>query len=297
MGKILTRLNEKRLLVSDGAWGTFLQEKGLKAGECPESWNISHREEVMDIARLYVEAGADLIETNSFGANYFKLDYYELEDKVYEINHAAAEISRAAAGKDVLVLGSMGPTGKFLITGEVSEDDLFRVFETQAHALRSGGADALIVETMTDLEEAVLAVRAAKTTGLDVICTMTFDLMPDGSYRSMMGVSPSDMVTPLLEAGADILGSNCGNGFLGMIDIVREIRSIHADIPILIHANAGLPVYENGLTRYPESPSFMANHVKELIEAGARIVGGCCGTTPAHIRAIRQKVDELLATA
>lgn len=283
----MQRVREGHYLVSDGAWGTLLQAKGLKPGECPEQWSIDHADEVEGIARQYILAGADMVETNSFGANRFKLEYFGLEDNAYTLNKAAAEASRRAAGPEGLVLGSVGPTGKFLITGEVTEEQLYQAFEEQTHGLRNGGADAIIVETMTDLDEAVIAVKAAKSTGLDVVCTMTFDLMPDGSYRSMMGVAPADMVEPLLEAGADILGSNCGNGSAGMVAIAREIRAVNPDVPILIHANAGMPVYENGQTVFPETPAIMASHVEALVEAGATIVGGCCGTGPGHINAIR----------
>ncbi len=194
-------------------------------------------------------------------------------------------------GPEGLVLGSVGPTGKFLITGEVTEEQLYQAFEQQTHGLRNGGADAIVVETMTDLEEAVIAVKAAKSTGLDVICTMTFDLMPDGTYRSMMGVAPADMVEPLLEAGADILGSNCGNGSAGMVTIVREIRTVDPAVPILVHANAGMPLYENGHTLFPETPAIMASHVEALLEAGVNILGGCCGTSPEHIKAIKEIIN------
>jgi len=246
---------------------------------------------VEDIARQYQMAGADMVETNSFGANRFKLEYFGLEDNAYALNKAAAEASRRAVGPEGLVLGSVGPTGKFLITGEVTEEQLYQAFEQQTHGLRNGGADAIVVETMTDLEEAVIAVKAAKSTGLDVICTMTFDLMPDGTYRSMMGVAPADMVEPLLEAGADILGSNCGNGSAGMVTIVREIRTVDPAVPILVHANAGMPLYENGQTLFPETPAIMASHVEALLEAGVNILGGCCGTSPEHIKAIKEIIN------
>jgi len=297
MGRLLKRIEEGKVLVSDGAWGTFLQAKGLKAGDCPEVWNLDHADEVEDIARQYVLAGSDMVETNSFGANRLKLEYFELEDNAYSLNKAAAEASRKAVGPDGLVLGSVGPTGKFLITGEVTEKELYQAFEEQARGLRAGGADAIIVETMTDLEEAAIAVRAAKSTGLDVVCTMTFDPMPDGTYRSMMGVAPADMVEPLLNAGADVLGTNCGNGSEGMVAIVREIRATHPDVPILVHANAGLPEYVDGQTRFPETPDMMAEFVDDLIEAGACILGGCCGTGPDHIRAIRSRLAAKYAQA
>lgn len=291
MGRLISKINEGKALISDGAWGTFLQSKGLQPGACPEYWNIEKFQDVADIAKSYILAGSDMVETNSFGANRFKLEHFDLEDRAYELNKAAAEASRSAAGKDILVLGSIGPTGKFLITGEVTEEELYETFLEQAKGLFHGGSDAIIIETMTDLEEAVIAVKAAKTTGLDVVCTMTFDALPDGSYRSMMGVSPSEMVQPLLDAGADVIGSNCGNGSTGMIEIVKEIRAANPTVPILIHANAGLPIYENGITTFPETPAFMSQHALLMIEAGANIIGGCCGTGPEHIKAIRGKIN------
>jgi len=287
MGKILEKLKITKVLASDGAWGTLLQAKGLKPGECPESWNIDHPAEVMDIAIQYINAGADMTETNSFGGNFFKLSHYGLEKRVTEINRRAAELSRNAAGRDKIVLGSVGPTGKILLMGEVSEKELYEAFKEQSIALASGGSDAIVVETMSDLDEARIAVTAAhENTSCEVICTMTFEKTLTGEYRTMMGVSPAEMVPVMKEAGVDIIGANCGNGIEGMIDIVREIRTVNLDIPVLVHANAGLPRYENGKTVFPESPEEMASFIPSLIGAGANIIGGCCGTTPEHIRLI-----------
>jgi 5-methyltetrahydrofolate--homocysteine methyltransferase len=287
MGKILEKLKISKVLSSDGAWGTLLQAKGLKPGECPESWNLDHPGEVMDIAALYLNAGADMIETNSFGGNFFKLKHYGLEQKVTEINRLAAELSRSAAGREKIVLGSLGPTGKILMMGDVSEKELYEAFMEQSIALADGGADAIVVETMSDLDEARIAVKAAhENTSCEIICTMTFEKTVNGEYRTMMGVSPTEMVPVIKDAGADIIGANCGNGIEGMIEIVREIRAADPDIPVLIHANAGLPRYEEGKTVFPESPEEMASFVPSLVRAGASIIGGCCGTTPEHIRLI-----------
>lgn len=287
MNSVLKRLKEKSILVSDGAWGTFLQEKGLKPGECPESWNISRPEDVLEIARSYVEAGADTILTNSFGGSIFKLQSYGLESQCYELNKSAAEISRKAAGNTTLVLGSIGPTGKLLMMGEVSREELYESFSIQSKGLADGGADAIIVETMSDIEEAVIAVRAAKeSTGMEVICTLTFSLTAANEYRTMMGIGPAECIQPLLDAGADILGANCGNGTAGMIDIIKEMRKENPEVPLLVHANAGVPRLVDGKSVFPESPEEMSCQVEELISAGANIVGGCCGTTPDHIRSI-----------
>jgi len=287
MGKILEKLKISKVLSSDGAWGTLLQAKGLKPGECPESWNLDHPDEVMDIAALYCNAGADMTETNSFGGNYFKLKHYGLEQKVTEINRRAAELSRKAAGREKIVLGSVGPTGKILMMGEVSEKELYEAFREQSMALADGGADAIVVETMSDLDEARIAVQAAhENTSCEIICTMTFEKTVTGEYRTMMGVSPTEMIPVIRDAGADIIGANCGNGVKGMVDIVKEIRAFDLVIPILIHANAGLPRYEEGKTVFPESPEEMASYVPSLVGAGANIIGGCCGTTPDHIRLI-----------
>lgn len=292
MGKILDQIKKGKVLVSDGAWGTFLQQKGLQVGECPEEWNIKHPEKVFEIAKSYIDAGADMVETNSFGGTRFKLEKYDLADKVFEINKAAAEISKKAAGEK-FVLGSVGPTGKILMMGDVTEEELYEAFKEQAKGLEAGSADAIMIETMTDLDEARLAIRAAKeNTGLEVFCTMTFEKTVDGEFRSMMGVSPTDMVNTIIDAGAELIGANCGNGIADMVGIVEEIRKCNKDIPVLIHPNAGMPIYQDGETIFPETPDEMAALVPKIIAAGANIIGGCCGTTPIHISRVRKAIDE-----
>jgi len=292
MKKITEKLKDKKILVSDGAWGTFLFQKGLEAGECPESWNLTHPDKVLDIPRQYIQAGADMVLTNSFGASPFKLQHYGLQDKVFEINKAAAEISRQAAGPDHFVLGSIGPTGVILMMGEVTEQQLYDGFKQQAKALEAGGADAACIETMSALDEAETAIKAVKeNTDLEVICTFTFEKTVNNDYRTMMGVSPEDMLTMLHENNVDIIGTNCGNGFQRMVDIAKEIRSIDLSIPVLVHANAGKPVVRDGETVFPETPQEMAAYVPAIIDAGVNIIGGCCGTTPEHIRHIKGAVS------
>ena len=287
MKSLLEEIKKGKVLVSDGAWGTFLYQRGLQQGECPELWNITHRDDVLAIAKSYIDAGADMILTNSFGGSPVRLRHYELNERAFELNEAAAAISREAAGEDHFVLGSIGPSGAMMMMGETSEEELFEGFSLQAEALKRGCVDAICVETMTDIQEAAIAVRAAKqATGLEVICTFTFDKTVSGEFKTMMGVSPEEMVSAMKDEGADIIGTNCGNGFENMLGIVKEIRMVDKTTPVLVHANAGLPIFNNGKVDYPETPDMMASRVNELIEIGANIIGGCCGTTPLHIKAI-----------
>jgi len=291
MKSLLEEVKKGRTLISDGAWGTFLHERGLEPGECPELWNVTHREDVFAIAKSYIDASADMILTNSFGGSPFKLKHYGLDDRTSELNEAAAVISREAAGDDKFVLGSIGPSGIMLMMGEVSEQELYDGFALQAEALKKGGIDAICVETMSAIDEATLAVKAAKeATGLEIACTFTFEKTVTGDYRTMMGVSPSDMAKAVKDAGATIIGTNCGNGFAQMIDIVKEIRTADPDTPVLVHANAGKPISEDGKTIFPDTPEIMAGQFDELVLSGANIIGGCCGTTPDHIKALVDRV-------
>lgn len=284
---ILDEIKLNKVLLSDGALGTILQSKGLKPGECPELWNISHRSDVREIAESYLFAGSDIVTTNSFGGSRIKLSQYGLGERTSEINTTAAAICREAAGNDRHVAGSIGPTGKMLLMGDVTEEELLDSFSEQALALEKGGADIIIIETMSAADEAVLAVKAARSsTGCTVIITMTFTGDGNGEYHTMMGISPAEMVIAMKEAGAHIIGSNCGNGIREMIGVAGAIRSADNKIPVIIQANAGIPEFVDGVTLFQESPEMMASFVPDLLKAGVNIIGGCCGTTPAHIRAI-----------
>ncbi len=284
----LDAIKDNKIMISDGAWGTFLQNEGLQSGECPEEWNISHPEIVKKIAGSYIDAGSDMVETNTFGGSRHKLNMFGLGERTYELNKAGAGLSREAAGDDHWVLGSIGPSGAILMMEEVTEDELYEGFLEQARGLADGGIDAFCIETFSALDEAELAIKAAKTTGLPVICTFTFE-----NGFTMMGITPEAYAQKMLQLGVDVLGTNCGNGLDGMVDYVKIIKNTAPDHPILIHANAGLPEIHGSETVFPETPEHMASYVPEILKAGACIVGGCCGTTPDHIKKIKKVVSEI----
>ena len=294
MTTLMQELKTRPVQVSDGAWGTALQNRGLEMGACPEMWNIDHPGEIRAIAEAYRDAGAQLLTTNTFGGTRFKLGMRGLEDRVAEINRAAAAIAREVMGPDAHILGSIGPSGHMLLTGDITEEELYEGFAEQAKALEEGGADVAVVETMSAIDEASIAVRAAReNTRMEIICSFTYNLLPDGQYRTMMGVSPTEMAAALLDAGADIIGTNCTLGPKEMVGVVQELRAAAPDTPVLASPNAGSPTRtEEGEDVFPETPESMAEAAPALLDAGVNILGGCCGTTDAHIRAIAKAVAE-----
>ena len=246
--------------------------------------NASSADVVRGMARKHFEAGSDMVLTNSFGANRFMLEKYGHGDRVEELNRLAAEHARSQAAPDGFVAGSVGPTGEFMEPlGAVSEAEMLEAFAEQVSALEEGGADAVVIETQMALEEALVAVRAAKeNTDLVVISTMIFDKGPRG-YFTMMGVTPEQCVSELSAAGADIVGTNCGNGIERMIEIAERMRAA-TDGYLAVHSNAGIPDIVKGRIVYPETPEFMVEGFMKLHDLGVNIIGGCCGTGPDHIR-------------
>jgi 5-methyltetrahydrofolate--homocysteine methyltransferase len=285
---VIERLLAAGPVATDGAWGTQLQALGLEGGECPDGWNLSHPERVEQVARAYVDAGSQVILTNTFRANRVALGETALGDCLDAVNRAGVEISRRAAGERAAVFASIGPSGKMLPAGEVTQEELHAAFAAQALALAAAGADALLVETMSDLEEAIIALAAAKETGLPVVVSMVFD-SGKKKDRTMMGNTPEQAARELLEAGADLVGANCGCGVEGYVEIARRMHAV-AGRPVWIKANAGLPELVDGKPVYRMSAEEYASFVPALLEAGARFIGGCCGTGPAFVRAVRSKL-------
>ena len=292
MQTILQRLQAGETLISDGATGTYLQQHGLEPGGCPEEFNASHPDVVKGMAKDYFGSGSDMVLTNSFGGSRYMQKKYGYGDRVAEFNKLAAQ--HAASQKpdsNHYVLGSVGPTGEMMepLPDGVSESEMYDALAEQIAALAEGGADAILVETQMALEEAVTGIRAAKdTTSLPIFATMVFDLGPRGFF-TMMGVTPERAVAELREAGADVVGANCGNGIDRMVDLACQMRAADDGL-MLVHSNAGIPDMKDGQIIYSESPEYMAERFKTLSDMGVNILGGCCGTGPDHIRSLRAAV-------
>jgi len=278
---------KNQILVLDGAMGTMLQDRGLKAGGCPEAMNLDAPDIVAGIHREYAEAGSDIVLTNTFGGSRSKLAHYGLEDKVAEINSRAVENARQAVGSGRLVAASIGPTGRFVEpVGDAPFDEMVDIFGQQVKAFVSAGADLIALETFLDVREIRAAAIACRTfSDLPVLAMMTFD---DGG-RTVLG-TPPEAAAVTLDPLVDLVGSNCGLGIDGMSAILEKMRSVTSR-PLVVQANAGLPVLVDGETVFPGTPEEMTAYHDRLIELGVRVIGGCCGTTPSHIRAIRQALD------
>jgi len=306
---LLARIKSGPIVVADGATGSLLMEHGLEPGAAPESLNLTRAGVLRDVATQYVEAGAEIIHTNTFGASPLKLAGHGLEAQTEEINHAAvlavresletltpsetpATPSASPATGDIYISGSVGPTGGTLVPyGNTEPDEVREGFERQIASLVAAGVDAITIETMIDLAEAKLAIRAARNVScsIPIMATMTFDILPRGVY-TIMGNDVKTCVAELLDEGANVVGSNCGNGTESMLAIAREFRTV-TDAPLLFQPNAGLPRIEDGITVFDETPEQMASQGTAFADLGVAVLGGCCGTTPAHVRAIRSALS------
>jgi 5-methyltetrahydrofolate--homocysteine methyltransferase len=273
-------------LLTDGAWGTEFQKRGLAEGECSDRWNLEHPDRVLAVARSYVEAGSRIILTNTFRSNRIALAARGIGEDTAAINRAGVAISREAAAGRALVFASLGPTGKLLAAGEISEEETLAVFREQAAALAEAGADALLIETMSDPAEASAALAAARATGLPVVVSFAFETGKNHD-RTMTGATPEQVAQRMTEEGADAVGANCGLGIADSVSICRRLRAA-TSLPLWIKPNAGMPELENGRAVYRTSPEQFASFVPALLEAGASFIGGCCGSTPEFIRAASQ---------
>lgn len=281
-----------KILVSDGAMGTMLQQWGLAVGECPEEWNVNKPDILASIHKDYFEAGADIVETNSFGGNKYRLQHFGLESKIYDLNFAAAKIAKDVCPAGKYVAGSVGPTGEFLQPlGTGTTSDFEDAFSEQIQGLADGGVDVLSIETMSFVEEIIAAVNVAQQINRDLplITSMTFEKSAAG-YRTMMGISIEDFVKQIKNQPVVAIGANCGKGADEMIEIMREFRQ-HTDLPLLSQANAGLPEIADGKIVYRETPQQRGELTQLLLGEKVNIIGGCCGTGPGHIRAIKDTVD------
>jgi len=278
-----------KVLIADGAWGTELFKLGLVQGNSPEEWNLSRQEAIRGIAENYLAAGSDIILTNTFGGNWFQLQRHGLAEKMKDINRIGASLTRDVCVGKAITAGDMGPSGKLFIMGEVSEEALFNAFAEQAAALKDGGAQWLVVETMTDIGEMEIAVRAAAATGLPVVASMTYEKNPNG-YRTVMGHSPEDAVAAATAAGASLIGANCGHGIDTYVELAASLCAL-TPLPVWIKANAGLPELVDNKPVYRMTPDAYASYVPRLLEAGVAVIGGCCGTNPDFIKKMRPLVE------
>ncbi len=283
MNRLLS-LFSSGLVITDGAWGTQLQKRGLAIGEPADVWNLTRPADVEAVARSYVEAGSRVILTNTFRGNPLALSAYGQGDRAVAINRRGAELSKQQSAAGVRVFASLGPTGKVMATGEIDEQSVTDAFRIQAEALAEGGADVLLFETFSDVEEARLAVQAAKPTGLPIIVSFAFD-SGRNKDRTMMGVTPETAARAMVEEGVDAIGANCGAGPESFAQICRRLKDA-SGLPVWIKPNAGMPSLEAGQAVYTMTADTFASHLPTLIAAGASFLGGCCGTSPEFVRAL-----------
>lgn len=291
MTDFLTRLQKGEVLLGDGAMGTELQKRGLPDGACPEEFNISHPDVVMGIYQSYFQAGSNIIETNTFGGNRSRLNMHDYAHRVAEFNIAGAQLAKQVCPDGCFVAGSIGPTGDIIEPlGPRTIRDAEDIFIEQAEALAEGGVDVIYVETMMAPEEAEIAIKSAKKTGLPVVATMSFEAGKAG-LRTMWGVTVEQAVERLTDAGADLVGANCGKGYNEMIAIMQEMRPL-TNLPIIAQSNAGIPEWVNGVSVYKETPELVKPKAEQLLQIGVNILGGCCGTNPDFVKMQRLLVDE-----
>ncbi|MBN1405435.1 MAG: homocysteine S-methyltransferase family protein [Candidatus Omnitrophica bacterium] len=289
MKPLMERVKDE-VLVCDGAMGTQLIEKGLPLGECPELWAIKRHKVLFAIHNSYIKAGADMITTNTFGANRIKLKKFKIDKKLAQINSDAVKIAKAAAADKAYVLGNIGPTGEYLEpAGSLKFDECYDVFLEQAKILEAEGADAIIIETMTDIEELKAAVIAIKENvkKIPLIACMSFSKTKQGAYRTTSGATIPQMVDEVLMTGVDVIGANCGVDIEQMTEVIARMRPLTTAF-IIAEPNAGNPKLVNNKTVYAQSADEFSKHIPALINAGANVIGGCCGTTPEHIRKIKE---------
>ena len=291
---------KSRVLLSDGAMGTQLQQAGLESGGCGEAWNVDHPDRVLAIQRGYAESGSDILLTNTFGASRIMLDRHGEGERTVAINQAAVAVAREALGGRGYVLGDMGPFGGLMEPyGEIARSEVDKAFREQAQALVEGGVDGIIIETQTAFEELEIAIAAARAAGAPVVIgSVAFDKMVDeDDVRTMMGISPEQAAEFMLKNGCDVAGLNCGTGvdMRMAASIVRRYRAA-SGLPVMAQPNAGAPVLENMRVLYKETPEEMGAGLVGLLTAGARIVGGCCGSTPAHITRFRQILSGMIGS-
>ena len=289
-----TLLSRRDWLLADGATGTSLFNMGLQSGDAPEIWNVAHPDRIRTLYRGAVEAGSDLFLTNSFGGTAARLTLHDAQDRAYELNHAAAELGREvadASGRPVVVAGSMGPTGEIMAPmGRLTRDGAVEMFHQQAEGLRDGGADVLWIETISDADEYKAAAEAARLAGMPWCGTMSFDT----AGRTMMGVT-SAQLADMVERMATpprAYGANCGTGASDLLRTVLGFRTAGGDRPVIAKGNAGIPKYVDGHIHYDGTPDLMAEYAVLARDCGARIIGGCCGTTPEHLRAMRAALEQ-----